>query len=49
MVYAKKVNYVTICVLSEVMERYLEKKRDLHMIFISLGKAYYRVFGEVMW
>ena len=37
------------CLIKQVIERYREKKKDLHIIFIDLKKAYDKIPRNVMW
>ena len=39
----------TTYLLIKMIERYRSNKRDLHMVFIDLEKAYDRVLREVLW
>jgi hypothetical protein len=38
-----------IFLIRQLMKRYMEKKEDLHMVFIDLKKAYDKVHRNIMW
>ena len=38
-----------IFLIRQVMERYREKKNDLHMVFIDLEKVYNKIPRNIMW
>ena len=38
-----------IFLIQQLIERYREQKKDLHMVFIDLEKTYYNVPRDVMW
>jgi hypothetical protein len=38
-----------IFLIRQLMERHREQKKDLHMIFINLEKAYDKILRNIMW
>jgi hypothetical protein len=38
-----------ISLIRKLMERYQEQNKGLHMMFIELEKAYYKISRNVMW
>ena len=38
-----------IFLIRQVMERFREQKKDLHLVFIDFGKAYDKIPRNIMW
>jgi hypothetical protein len=38
-----------IFLIRQLMKRHREQKKDLHMIFIDLEKAYDKILRNIMW
>jgi hypothetical protein len=38
-----------IFLIRQLMQRYTEEKKDLHMVFIDLEKAHDKVLRNIMW
>lgn len=46
----KRSTVKAICILRRLIERFREKKKDLHMAFINLGKkTNNEIPGELIW
>ena len=47
--HARKVNHRSSLLNKTVMERFREQKKDHHLVFINLEKAYDKIPRNVMW
>jgi hypothetical protein len=46
---SERLNREAIFLIRQLMERYSEQNKDMHMIFIDLKKAYDKVSSNIMW
>jgi hypothetical protein len=46
---SERLNMEAIFLIRQLMERYSEQNKDMHMIFIDLKKAYDKVSSNIMW